>query len=133
MANQLSHLPAGAATPHLTPAKVATSARVSSIDLARGTAMFFVCLAHFSGAYLWPHGMKGAELLDIVSMVASPSFVLISGMTFGFLATLHPDDVRHLRIRLLDRGVFLLVVGHLILATSQLRRTSMAAAYSTGS
>jgi fucose 4-O-acetylase-like acetyltransferase len=132
MANPLRHVHPITTSSHPTPKKAGASARVSAIDVARGTAMFFVCLAHFSGAYLWPHGMKAAELLDIVSMIASPSFVLISGMTFGFLATLHPDGVLHLRVRLFDRGIFLLVIGHLILSVSQLRRTSMAAAYSTG-
>jgi uncharacterized membrane protein len=106
------------------------SVRVSSIDVARGTAMFFVCLSHFSGVYLWRHGLKAADFLATVSMIASPSFVLISGMTLGFLGALNPRDVPYLRIRLLDRGVFLLLVGHLVLAASELGR-NLSAAYST--
>lgn len=109
--------------------KAVDSARISSIDVARGAAMFFVCLSHFSGAYLWPHGVRSGELLVTVSMIASPSFVLISGMVFGLLGALKPGSVPHLRIRLVDRGVFLLLVGHLLLAVAQLRRNSMAAAY----
>lgn len=92
--------------------------------------MFFVCLSHFSGAYLWEHGTKAADFLVTVSMIASPSFVLISGLMFGFVGALNPDDLPHLRIRLLDRGVFLLVVGHLVLAASQLRRSSLSQALS---
>src|SRR5947209_17006849 len=84
--------------------KVGHSARVSSIDAARGAAMFFVCLSHFAGAYLWKHGIRGADFLATVSMIASPSFVLISGMTLGFLGALNPQSLPHLRVRLLDRG-----------------------------
>ncbi|HEY2377999.1 MAG TPA: heparan-alpha-glucosaminide N-acetyltransferase domain-containing protein [Gemmatimonadaceae bacterium] len=104
-------------------------ARVNSIDVARGAAMFFVCLSHFTGAYLWQTGMRANDFLVTVSMIASPSFVLISGMMFGFLRVLNPVDLPHLRIRLLDRGVFLLVIGHFLLAVSQLRRSTMTEAY----
>jgi uncharacterized membrane protein len=129
----VDHFSDSVATPYrdLGRAKNGRSARISSIDVARGAAMFFVCLSHFSGAYLWPHGIRAGEFLVTVSMIASPSFVLISGMMFGFLSSLNPANLPHLRIRLLDRGVFLLLIGHLVLAASQLRRTSMTAAYST--
>jgi uncharacterized membrane protein len=116
---------------NVTGATASHSARISSIDVARGATMFFVCLSHFSGAYLWPHGLKAGEFLGTVSMIASPSFVLISGMMFGFLGAIDSANVSHLRIRLLDRGIFLLLVGHILLAAAQLRRSSMAAAYSS--
>ena len=108
-----------------------SSARIREIDVARGAAMFFVCLSHFSGAYLWLHGIEAAELLATMSMIASPSFVLISGMTLGVLGTRNPEDLPHLRIRLLDRGLFLLLVGHFVLSVSQLRRNTIAGAFYT--
>ncbi|HKW49355.1 MAG TPA: acyltransferase family protein [Gemmatimonadaceae bacterium] len=97
--------------------------RVEAIDMVRGTAMLFVCLAHFSGAYLAPRGISSSELFAIVSMIASPSFMIISGMTAGFLGASHPLALPHLRRRLLDRGLFLLLVGHLLLALSQAERS----------
>ena len=104
--------------------------RVEAIDMARGTAMLFVCLAHFSGAYLAPHSIAYSELFAIVSMIASPSFMIISGMTAGFLVAMYPSALSHLQRRLLDRGVFLLLVGHLLLALSQASRSGgLEAAY----
>jgi len=84
--------------------------------------MLFVCLAHFSGAYLAPHSVASSEFFAIASMIASPSFMIISGMTAGFVGSIYPLALPHLRRRLLDRGVFLLVVGHFILALSQAAR-----------
>lgn len=78
--------------------------------------MLFVCLAHFSGAYLAPRGANSSELLALVSMIASPSFVIISGMTTGLLGALFPQSLPHLRRRLFDRGVFLLLAGHALCA-----------------
>src|SRR5436189_827745 len=95
--------------------------RVESIDMARGTAMLFVCLAHFSGAYLAPRNVQSSELFAVMSMIATPSFMIISGMTTGLLGAMYPEDLPHLRRRLIDRGVFLLLAGHLILALAQLR------------
>lgn len=92
--------------------------------------MLFVCVAHFSGAYLAPRGADAAELLAIVSMIASPMFMLISGATTGFLAQLRPRWLPHLRRRLLDRGVFMLLVGHLVLALAAVEhQRGLAAAY----
>ena len=91
--------------------------RFGSIDAVRGTAMIFVCLAHFTGIYLWRTGARGlANYLGTVGMIASPTFVIVSGMMVGFLATTNPGGFAGLRVKLLDRGVFLLTVGHLILA-----------------
>lgn len=79
--------------------------------------MLFVCLAHFSGVYLWQAGARNwvSYLVD-VSKIASPTFVIVSGMVVGFLAATSPAGFRDLRIKLLDRGVFLLVIGHVLLA-----------------
>ena len=65
-------------------------------------------------------------------MIASPTFVIVSGMIVGFFSATNPAVFRDLRIKLLDRGVFLLVVGHLILAiTVANASTGLAAAYRT--
>ncbi len=96
--------------------------RIGSIDAVRGTAMIFVCLAHFTGIYLWntgPHEL--ANYLGTVGMIASPTFVAVSGMMVGFFSATDPAAFRDLRIKLLDRGVFLLLVGHFLLAITVTR------------
>ena len=96
--------------------------RIGSIDAVRGTAMIFVCLAHFTGIYLWSAGARGlASYLGTVGMIASPTFVAVSGMMVGFFAATNPAAFRELRFKLLDRGVFLLLVGHLLLAITVTR------------
>src|SRR4051812_29399227 len=90
--------------------------RVGSIDAARGAAMLFVFLSHFTAAYFWPDGpFEVASYLATASMVASPTFVVVSGMVIGFLAVTDPPGFPTLRIKLLDRGLFVLIVGHFLL------------------
>ena len=107
--------------------------RFGSIDAVRGTAMLFVCLAHFTGIYLWRTGSRElASYLGTVGMIASPTFIIVSGMMVGFFATTNPAGFRDLRIKLLDRGVFVLAVGHLLLAITITRSASgFAGAYRT--
>jgi hypothetical protein len=93
---------------------------VGSIDAARGAAMLFVFLSHFTAAYFWPDGpFEVASYLATASMVASPTFVVVSGMVIGFLAVTDPSGFPTLRIKLLDRGVFLLIVGHFLLVLTE--------------
>src|SRR4051812_29296256 len=94
-----------------------TSSRVASIDAARGTAMLFVCLSHFTNSYFFLNGREdlGTNLVAI-GMVASPTFVTVSGLVAGFLAVSRRNSFGSLRAKLVDRGLFLLVVGHLLLA-----------------
>lgn len=96
--------------------------RIGSIDAVRGIAMIFVCLAHFTGIYLWSTGARElASYLGAVGMIASPTFVVVSGMMVGFFSATNPTAFRELRIKLLDRGMFLLLVGHLVLAITVTR------------
>jgi uncharacterized membrane protein len=91
--------------------------RVGSIDSARGAAMLFVCLAHFANAY---HFTSGADetggYIVLVGLLASPTFVTVSGIVAGFLAITRSASFPQLRQKLIDRGVFLLLIGHAILA-----------------
>src|SRR5437899_12729419 len=92
------------------------SRRVASIDAARGTAMLFVCLAHFTNSYFFPIGQENiGRNLVAIGMVASPTFVTVSGLVAGFLAVTRRNSFADLRRKLIDRGLFLLVVGHLLL------------------
>jgi uncharacterized membrane protein len=93
---------------------------VGSIDAARGAAMLFVFLSHFTAAYFWPNGpFELASYLSTASMVASPTFVIVSGMVIGFLAVTDPSGFPALRIKLVDRGVFILVIGHFLLVLTE--------------
>jgi uncharacterized membrane protein len=97
------------------------SSRVASIDAARGTAMLFVCLAHFTNSYFFLNGREdiGGNLV-VIGMIASPTFVAVSGLVAGFLAVTRGSSFAHLRRKLIDRGLFLLLFGHLVLALSGL-------------
>ena len=97
------------------------SSRVASIDAARGAAMLFVCLAHFTNAYFFLNGRGdiGVDLV-VIGMLASPTFVTVSGLVAGFLAVTHATSFGRLRRKLIDRGLFLLLVGHFVLALSGL-------------
>jgi uncharacterized membrane protein len=81
--------------------------------------MIFVCLAHFTDSYHFVAGADaaGAYLLAI-AMLASPTFMLVSGSVTGFLSVTRRNSFPYLRRRLLDRGVFLLLIGHPVLASS---------------
>ena len=82
--------------------------------------MLFVFLSHFTAGYLWQTEATGlAANLTAISMIASPTFVLVSGMVVGFMAATNEPRFLSLRIKLIDRGLFVLVAGHLILAFTQ--------------
>ena len=96
------------------------ASRIAAIDAARGAAMLFVCLAHFDNAYQALSNSTAGSYLVILGMVASPTFVTVSGLVAGFLAVTRSSTFPDLRNKLFDRGLFLLVVGHTILALSGL-------------
>jgi uncharacterized membrane protein len=94
-----------------------SSPRVASIDAARGSAMLFVCLAHFTNSYFFQNGQEWiGDKLVAIGMLASPTFVTISGLVAGFLSVTCRSSFPDLRRKLVDRGLFLLLAGHLILA-----------------
>lgn len=98
--------------------------RVESLDVARGTAMLFVCLSHFVAVYLAPwnnaslspllswYGQTAIE----ISMIATPIFVGVSGMLVAYLYCTRPFGMNALRRKLIDRGLFLIIVGHVLQA-----------------
>lgn len=98
--------------------------RVDSLDVARGTAMLFVCLSHFAGAFLAPEKNPALSpavrwcgaMAGTISMIASPSFVGVSGIVVAYLCRVNPAGMPSLRRKLIDRGLFLLLVGHFLLA-----------------
>jgi hypothetical protein len=78
--------------------------------------MFFVCLAHFGQGYLLTTGAtRMGTILLTVGMLASPTFMLVSGAMLGFLRTTRPAGFAAFRAKLVDRGAFLVTVGHLLI------------------
>jgi hypothetical protein len=95
---------------------VTSGTRIRFLDAARGSAMFFVLIAHFSNSYFDAVHQRAAMMaLMRVGMVATPTFTLISGLLVGFLHRTRPSDFDRIRTKLADRGLFLLTVAHLLI------------------
>src|SRR5947209_2248797 len=84
--------------------------RIPAMAAARGAAMILVCLSHFGTAYVREEQSLHVQLLLAVSMLASPSFLFISGMMLGLLYDRSRRDFAPTRVALLDRALFLLTV-----------------------
>jgi uncharacterized membrane protein len=98
--------------------------RIDAIDVVRGSAMLMVFLSHFSVSYLrvvgaarWHAGQAW------LTTGATPTFVLVSGMMLGLLRA-RPGDFADLRDKLIDRGLFLLVVGRALIAAAHIAVTA---------
>ena len=83
--------------------------------------MLFVFLSHFALVYIWRSGeIRLATLMYDVAMIASPTFMLISGIMLGYLYRTHPSDFARIRVNYIYRGLFLLTVGRLIIFGSHI-------------
>jgi len=81
--------------------------------------MLFVLLSHFGFTFFPNQADRLPTVMRIIGMVASPSFVLINGILIGFLCRIRSrDDYDRLRTIFIDRGLFLLTAGHLLLLGS---------------
>jgi uncharacterized membrane protein len=89
--------------------------RLRYLDAARGAAMMFVFLSHFGDVYRFAAGSRLPDVLRESGLVATPTFVIISGMLIGYLATARRADFERIRVRFLDRGLFLLTVVHVLM------------------
>lgn len=101
----------------------ASRTRIQGIDAARGCAMVLVCVAHIKD-YLAPSAPQTAHLLTQLTLMATPTFLLLSGfVTHHVLSTSRRE---RLQISLLDRGLFLLVVAHVLLGLADLPELGLA-------
>ncbi|HTU66386.1 MAG TPA: acyltransferase family protein [Steroidobacteraceae bacterium] len=92
-----------------------SSQRILSVDATRGLAMAFVALSHFS--WTLEHTQpRLADILESVAMIASPTFLLLSGAMLGLLQLRRKNRLPELASRLFHRGLFVLVVGHLLIS-----------------
>ena len=90
--------------------------RILPIDAARGAVMLFSCLAHFAW---WLHAVypDTSATLAAIGMVATPTFLLLSGAMVGMLSASAAQHGRDLK--LFNRGLFLLTVGHSLIALAE--------------
>ena len=107
---------------------------MSALDATRGIAMLLVCTAHFIDVY-YGAGPRDNWLLNdlsVVSRIATPSFVLVSGILLGYLSKSTHQAWANLRVHLLDRAIFLITVGHVLMAASFTIREDLVTALSRG-
>lgn len=97
-----------------------TSSRIDQLDAARGVAVIFVFFAHAAWSYQQTTHLLVSDLLVKLGMVATPAFLLISGVILGYLWRVRPERFSSFRLALLDRGAFMLLVAHAIIAASQM-------------
>jgi uncharacterized membrane protein len=93
--------------------------RIRTIDTGRGVAMLFVFLSHFTEYFLTRHG-KVSQLEEIwkITRVASPMFMLISGITLGYLYYTNRQNYKPARKKIIDRGLFLISIAHILILFS---------------
>lgn len=91
--------------------------RLHFLDASRGLTMFFVLLSHFASVYFTAPEQEGwrAALIRI-GMIATPTFVILSGMVLGVQHHAAHANFDRIRAGYIDRGLFLLFIGHLVIS-----------------
>ena len=100
------------------PARVTSrsGSRLPALDTARGMAMILVCLSHFTWSAVQGLGeTRTFGWLLIIGMVASPTFILVSGITLGYMYAGEAEAYRHFVGKLRERGLLLLTAAHLLM------------------
>ena len=112
-----------------------TSQRLIALDAARGIAMLLVCVSHFLDVYLLrdiSSDRAFVENIILVCRVATPTFILISGVLLGYQIEARGAQFAAFRTHLLDRALFLLTVGHILISLSKAARLGPALAMAQG-
>ena len=83
--------------------------------------MLLVCLSHFTAVYFRSEYEATGHLLPVqIAMIASPTFIALSGMMMGLMSVVYSRGFDRLRIKLADRALFLLTVGHALVIIARL-------------
>jgi hypothetical protein len=90
--------------------------------------MLLVFLAHFDDVYLRHSGSPAEDAVERLTLCATPSFMLVSGLVLGFLFATRRGAFDGIRRKLLDRAFFLLTVAHVLIALSNAPRHGFAGA-----
>jgi uncharacterized membrane protein len=97
--------------------------RIAAFDVVRGSAMLLVFLSHFSLEHvLAVAGPRLHTKLAWLTLLSTPAFVLVSGMMLGLLRSSRGDFTR-MRDKLIDRGLFLLIVARPLIALAHVARS----------
>jgi uncharacterized membrane protein len=91
------------------------SDRLLPVDAVRGIAMFFIGVSHISFYLINDSGIL-ATYARAIGFIATPNFLLMSGLACGYQLARSPTSMTALRI--VDRGLFALLVGHLLVTAS---------------
>jgi uncharacterized membrane protein len=89
--------------------------RLLPVDGVRGIAMFFIGVSHISFYLINDSGVLATHARAI-GFVATPNFLLMSGLACGYQLAHAPTTVTALRS--VDRGLFAVLVGHLLVTAS---------------
>ena len=89
--------------------------RLLPVDAVRGIAMFFIGVSHISFYLINDSGIL-ATYARAIGFIATPNFLLMSGLACGYQLARSPTSMTALRI--VDRGLFALLVGHLLVTAS---------------
>lgn len=95
----------------------ASANRIAAIDAARGVAMILVCVSHMRIHFI-DTAPSLYWMLTFVSRIATPTFLLLSGFIAAYVLSTNRAEVR---IRLIDRGLCVLLIGHFALNLDELR------------
>jgi uncharacterized membrane protein len=87
--------------------------RLMPVDAVRGAAMVFVGVSHVS-FYVQPFSPHMAAVLRWLGFFATPNFLLMSGLAAGYQLAARPGAA----LRILDRGLFVLLIGHVLVSAS---------------
>jgi uncharacterized membrane protein len=96
--------------------------RILTLDAARGTAMLLACLAHFAWWMEVAYPSLSLKLATI-GLVATPTFMVLSGSMIGLKAGRAGLVGTKMRLDLIDRGIFLIIVAHLLIAVAEVHRS----------
>ena len=109
--------------------------RLSVLDAARGAAMLLVFASHFLDEYSlanFPQSSGVVEFIAVVCRVATPTFFLVSGIILGYLYRIMGNRFYDLRTHLIDKALFLLTIGHLLIAAFTAEKSGFSHSLSVG-
>lgn len=76
--------------------------------------MLLVCLSHFAEVYTLSSGVSLYWIYNF-TMIAAPTFVIISGILLGFFYVSKKDSFNLIKRNFINRGIFILFFGKLII------------------
>jgi uncharacterized membrane protein len=91
--------------------------RIQAIDSTRGFAMLLVCVSHFFEIFT-RSSHHTVQFVFYLTRIAAPTFMVISGIMLGFFYATKKDKFRQIKIRFFNRGLFMLLVAHIVIGCS---------------